>query len=213
MATPVKIDFVSDVVCPWCVIGMKELQAAVSRSADVLTAKIRFQPFELNPELPPGGEDLFERIKRKYGASREETEASQARTHARAASLGFEIRSRERIYNTFNAHRLLHWAGLEGRQAETKLGLFEAYFTRGESLDDPEVLVRAAEAAGLAGHAARDVVSSGRYAAEVRAAQRRWRELGVNSVPSIVIDDKHLIVGSQPAPVFEDALRKVAARA
>lgn len=213
MATPVKIDFVSDVVCPWCVIGMKELQAAVRRSADVLTAEIRFQPFELNPELPPGGEDLFERIKRKYGASREETEASQARTHARAASLGFEIRSRERIYNTFNAHRLLHWAGLEGRQAETKLGLFEAYFTRGESLDDPEVLVRAAEAAGLAGHAARDVVSSGRYAAEVRAAERRWRELGVNSVPSIVIDDKHLIVGSQPAPVFEDALRKVAARA
>lgn len=213
MPRPVRIDFVSDVVCPWCVIGLMELEQALRQSADAVTADIHFQPFELNPDMPPGGASLAERLASKYGMSPEEIVAAHARMRSRAAEVGFDMRHRERTYNTFNAHRLLHWARLEGRQTELKHALFAAYYTRGESLDDAEVLAGAAQAAGLDGQAAREVLSSDRYAEEVRAAEQHWRALGVNSVPSIIIEGKHLISGGQPAAVFEDALRKIAAEA
>jgi predicted DsbA family dithiol-disulfide isomerase len=214
MTVPVKIDFVSDVVCPWCVIGLKSLEQALARAADAVTAEIHVQPFELNPDMPAGGESLAERLS-KYGRSPEEMAQMRAHLRDRAAEVGFEMGTREggRIYNTFDAHRLLHWAGLSGRQTALKNALFSAYFTRNESLDDPEVLVAAAAAAGLPADEAREVLASGLYAYEVRAEEARWRGLGINSVPSIVINDKYLISGGQPAEVFEQALRRIAAEA
>jgi predicted DsbA family dithiol-disulfide isomerase len=212
MTKPLKIDFVSDVICPWCVIGLRSLEEALRRSADAVEAEIRFQPFELNPDMPKGGENLAERVAKKFGRSPEEMEQARAQMRARAAEVGFEMvhRPDARIYNTFDAHRLLHWAGLEGRQAALKHALFAAYFTRGESLDDPEALARAAESAGLSGEAAREVLASGRYGEAVREAERRWRLLGVNSVPSIIINGEYMISGGQPAEVFEQALRRIA---
>jgi predicted DsbA family dithiol-disulfide isomerase len=209
---PLKIDFVSDVVCPWCAIGLRGLEEGLRRASDAVEAEIRLQPFELIPEMPAGGQSVADRM-RNFGRSPEELAQMLEHVRARAAEVGFEIAPRDgaRIYNTFNAHRLLHWAELEGRQAPLKHALFEAYFTRGESLDDPDVLVAAAQAAGLDGAAAREVLSSGRYAEEVRAAEAHWRALGVTSVPSIVINDKYLISGGQPAEVFEQALREIAA--
>ena len=213
MTRHLKIDFVSDVSCPWCVIGLGGLEEALRRVGDLVEADIRFRPFELNPEMPPEGQDIAEHIALKYGATPEQSAASRAAIQARAAEVGFAMASRpgSRIYNTFDAHRLLHWAALEGRQYALKRALFEAYFTHGRSPADHDVLADAAGQAGLDVDAARDVLSSGRYAVEVRADERRWREADIHAVPAVIIDDRYMISGGQPADTFERALRKIAA--
>ena len=215
MARPMKIDFVSDVSCPWCVIGLYGLEEALARTGDLIDAEIHFQPFELNPNMPPEGQNIVEHVAQKYGASPEQSAANREMIRARAAQLGFTMAGTEqsRIYNTFDAHRLLHWAELEGRQAALKHALFEAYFTKGENPGDPDVLAAAAEKAGLDGTAAREVLSSGRYAAEVRQAEQYWQSRGINAVPAIIIDGQYLISGGQPPEAFEQALRKIAAEA
>lgn len=210
---PMKIDFVSDVSCPWCVIGLGGLEEALARVGDLVDAKITFQPFELNPGMPPEGQNLREHIFEKYGATPEQSAANREQIRARAAEVGFTIATtpESRIYNTFDAHRLLHWAGLEGRQLQLKHALFEAYFTRGENPGDHEVLVAAAERAGLDPVAARDVLTSGRFADYVRSLERQWYEAGISSVPAVIINEKYLISGGQPADAFERALRTIAA--
>lgn len=213
MTRALRIDFVSDVVCPWCVIGLKALEAALDNAADAVTAEIHFQPFELNPDMAREGENVAEHIARKYGADPERSKGSRDMIRTSAAELGFTMATtaESRIWNTFDCHRLLHWAALEGRQAALKLALFTAHFTEQKSLADPETLVAAAVAAGLDGVAARDVLASDAYIAEVRRDERFWREQGVNAVPAIVIDGKYMITGGQPVATFERALRRIAA--
>jgi predicted DsbA family dithiol-disulfide isomerase len=213
MGKPMKIDFVSDVVCPWCVIGLGGLETALARVGNLVSADIHFQPFELNPDMPPEGQNIGEHIAQKYGSTREQSAANRAAIRERAAGVGFTMAMGEdsRIYNTFNAHRLLHWAGLEGRQSALKHALFEAYFTKGLNPGDPEVLVDAAAQAGLDPVAGRQVLSSGAYADEVRQAEDFWRNQGINGVPAVIINDKYLISGGQPAEAFEKALRSIAA--
>lgn len=213
MTQHVKIDFVSDVVCPWCIIGLGGLQEALNRTADVIEADIEFQPFELNPDMPAEGQNMAEHIAQKYGSSAEESAANRAMIRGRAADVGFDYRVSEhsRIYNTFDAHRLLHWARSAGRQKQLKLALFKAYFTDGENVSDPETLIAAAVSAGLDGNEAREVLVSGRYAEDVRAAEQLWLSRGIHSVPAIVINEKWLISGGQPADAFESALRNIAA--
>ena len=214
-AKPLRIDFVSDVVCPWCVIGLKALEAALANVADVVTAEIHFQPFELNPGMPPEGQDVGEHIRQKYGSSPEQSKGTRDLIRTTAEGLGFTINSApgSRIWNTFDAHRLLHWAGEQGRQAELKMALFTAYFTDGHNPGDPEVLAHAAAAAGLDAEAARAVIASGAYADEVRRDEAFWRAEGINAVPAIVIDRKYLISGGQPVAAFEKAIRSIAAEA
>ncbi|WP_284947293.1 DsbA family oxidoreductase [Acidisoma cladoniae] len=215
MARPMKIDFVSDVSCPWCIIGLRGLEEALARTGDVIDADIHFQPFELNPDMPPEGENIVDHIGAKYGSTPEQSAASRQMIRDRAAAVGFTMAmsDQSRIYNTFDAHRLLHWAELEGRQAALKHALFDAYFTEGESPADHDVLVAAAENAGLDGDTARDILASGRFAEEVRAAEDLWRSRGINSVPAVVIDGRYLISGGQPPEAFEQALRQIAAEA
>ena len=215
MPRPMKIDFVSDVACPWCAVGLNGLEEALARTGDLVDATITFQPFELNPDMPPEGEDGAEHITRKYGISAEQAEANRTVIRDRAAAVGFDMGGIEgrRVYNTFDAHRLLHWAEGSGHQAALKHALLEANFTEGLDVSDPEVLIAAAERAGLDGEAAREVLASGRYAAEVRDAERLWQSRGINSVPAIVIDDRYLISGGQPPEAFEQALRRIAAEA
>jgi predicted DsbA family dithiol-disulfide isomerase len=210
-----KIDFVSDVSCPWCVIGLKGLEEALSRTSDIVDASITFQPFELNPDMPPEGQDMAEHVAQKYGSTPEQSAGAGDAIRGRAAALGFTIAMSEgaRIYNTFDAHRLLHWAELEGRQAALKHALFEAYFTESRAPSDHSVLVAAAEKAGLDPDAARGILASGRYATEVRHAERLWQQRGISAVPAIVIDGKYLISGGQPPEAFEQALRSIAAEA
>ena len=186
MTKPMKIDFVSDVSCPWCVIGLKGLEEALDRVGDLVEADIHFHPFELNPGMPAEGQNLAEHVGQKYGSTPEQSAGARQMLRERAEAVGFTIAMtpESRIYNTFDAHRLLHWAGLNGGQAALKHALFDAYFTNGESPGDHEALVRAAEAAGLDAAAARIVLSGGAYAQEVREAgiplARRRRHRGAD---------------------------------
>ena len=215
MTKPMKIDFVSDVSCPWCVIGLRGLEEALDRVGDLVAADIHFQPFELNPDMPSEGQNLIEHITQKYGITREQSAANRAAIVDRAAGLGFDMAMDDdrRIYNTFDAHRLLHWAGLEGKQRELKHTLFEAYFTLGRSPGDHAILLDAAQRVGLDREAARAVLESDRYTADVRKAERFWQEQGISGVPAIIINDRYLISGGQPPEAFEKALRSIAAEA
>lgn len=215
MPRPVKIDFVSDVSCPWCIIGLRGLEEALARTGDVVDAHITFQPFELNPAMPPEGQNIVEHVAQKYGSTPEQSAANREMIRTRAAELGFTMRGTDqsRIYNTFDAHRLLHWAEIEGHQAALKHALFEAYFTDQQDPSNHDVLVAAAGKAGLDPDAAREVLASGRYTDEVRRTEQLWQSRGISAVPAIVIDDRYLISGGQPPEAFEDALRKIAAEA
>lgn len=215
MPKPIQIDFVSDVVCPWCVIGLRELERALSRLTEVVAPAIHLQPFELNPTMPREGQNMAEHLEQKFGRRMDQTSGVREALLSRAAALGFTMAMNDdsRVYNSFDAHRLLHWAGLHGDQKALKHALFAAYFTEGLNIADPDVLVAKAESVGLDGAAAREVLASGRYADEVRMAEQSWLRAGVNSVPSIVINRKYLISGGQTAAVFEDSLRRIAAEA
>lgn len=213
MATRMRIDFVSDVSCPWCIIGLKALEQAIERIGPELEVQLEFQPFELNPQMPPEGQDLDEHILQKYGMAPADTARTREAIRARGAEFGFEFRldRRDRIYNTFDAHRLLAWAHDEGRQRELKLALFEAYFTRGESPGDHAVLLAAAGQAGLDSLAASEVLGSNAYAEEVRAREQFFHQQGIHAVPAIIVNQRHLLQGGQPVEVFERALREVGA--
>jgi predicted DsbA family dithiol-disulfide isomerase len=210
-----KIDFVSDVACPWCAVGLASLERALEKLDGEVAAEIHFQPFELNPGMAAGGQDACEYLTQKYGSTREQQKASRDAIRARGAAVGFEFREegRGRIYNTFNAHRLLHWAGLQDarRQHALKKALLQAYHGQGRSPQDVEVLLDAVRQAGLDPARAREILQGDEYAREVRESEQRFQELGIHAVPSVIINDSHLIQGGQPPEMFEQALRRIAA--
>ena len=212
--TKLRIDFVSDISCPWCVIGLKSLEQALEQAADATSAELHFHHFELNPQMAPEGEDIGEHLARKYGATEEQGARTREMIRQRGAEVGFEfaMEKRSRIYNTFDAHRLLHWAELAGRQRELKLALFEAYFTKGENPGSHEVLTRVAAEVGLDATKAAEVLATGAYEEEVREQEAFFQRQGITGVPAIIINQRHLISGGQPAEVFERALRQIAAQ-
>ena len=217
MASPasLRIDFVSDVSCPWCAVGLASLEQALRRLDGTVQAEIHLQPFELNPHLPAEGEDATEHLMHKYGIDAAQVEANRAVIRERAAAVGFTFNMGRgsRVYNTFDAHRLLHWAELEGRHLALKKALLRAYFTDGEDVASPEVLVRLAGEAGLDRDEARRVLESDRFADEVRAQEQFFQQRGIRSVPATIVNGTHLIPGGQPPEVFEQALREIAAAA
>jgi len=210
---PIKIDFVSDVVCPWCAVGLKSLEQALAKLGDDVAVEMHFQPFELNPQMAPEGEDIIEHIAHKYGSSPAQIQQNQEAIRERGAALGFTFNmdGRKRIVNTFDAHRLLHWAALEGRQPELKLALLAAYFTDGRDVSARDVLVEVAASVGLDASEARRVLDEDRYAQDVRAQEQFYQSQGIRAVPSVIINDRYLVQGGQPPEVFEQTLRKVAA--
>ncbi|MBL0076001.1 MAG: DsbA family oxidoreductase [Rhodocyclaceae bacterium] len=215
MMTTIRIDFVSDVACPWCVIGLKSLEQALANLGREVEAEIHFQPFELNPNMPIEGQDITEHLAQKYGASPAQLEVTREAIRARGAELGFVfgVGKRSRIYNTFDSHRMLHWAGLQDeqciKQRALKHALFAAYFTDGFNPGEHETILRAVAQVGLDVTAARAVLESDRYATEVRAQEEHYLARGIHSVPAVIVDDKHLIHGGQPPEVFEQALRQI----
>lgn len=215
MPAPLKIDFVSDVSCPWCAIGLRALEQALDNVSKEVSADIHFQPFELNPGMQAEGQDIVEHLREKYGSTQQQIEQAQEGIRSRGAELGFrfDMGKRARIYNTFDAHRLLHWAHSEGRQHALKRALFAAYFTEGRNPSDHEVLVDVAKQVGLDPVRAREILASDLYVNEVRKRAQFYREQGIQAVPSVIINDKYLIQGGQPVAVFEQALRKIAAEA
>jgi predicted DsbA family dithiol-disulfide isomerase len=211
---PLRIDFVSDVSCPWCAIGLNALEQAIGRLDGDVAVDLHFQPFELNPQMAPEGEDATEHLVRKYGSTPEQLERNREAIRARGAALGFTFGPRGRVYNTFDAHRLLHWAALEGadKARALKHALLRAYFTDGEDVSSADVLVRVAAATGLDAERARAILASDEYADEVRTQERYFTDRGIHSVPAIILDGRHLISGGQPVEVFEGALRQIAER-
>jgi predicted DsbA family dithiol-disulfide isomerase len=213
-APQLKIDFVSDVSCPWCAIGLASLERALEKLDGQVGAQVHFQPFELNPAMPAGGQDITEHLTQKYGTTREQQTAAREAIRQRGAGVGFEFRAagRDRIYNTFNAHRLLHWTGLEDaqRQLALKKALFKAYFTDGRSPADEQVLLDAVQAAGLDVARAREILASDEYAQDVREQEEFYTSHGIHAVPAVIVNDRHLIQGGQPPEVFEQALRQIA---
>ncbi len=213
MATPLRIDFVSDVACPWCVVGLRSLLTALDKVGGEVEANIHFQPFELNPYMPPEGENAAEQVQKKYGSTPERSAAARQTIRQSGEALGFTFNygPDSRIWNTFDAHRLLHWAGMEGRQLQLKEALFKANFTDQLSTGDHDVLVSAAKAAGLDEARAREILDSDEFAEDVRREQEVWRNRGINAVPSVIFNQRWMIQGGQPPQVFEQAIRQILA--
>ena len=216
MNTALKIDFVSDVSCPWCAIGLAALEQALARIGDEATAELHFQPFELNPRMPPGGQDITEHLTEKYGSTPAQQAEAREAIRQRGAALGFTFskEGRERIYNTFDAHRLLHWAGLPetrpaGLQPALKRALFRAYFGQGESPASHELLQRLAGEVGLDAVRAGEILAGDEYAVEVRERERLYTDAGIHSVPAVIVNERYLISGGQPGEVFEQTLRQI----
>jgi predicted DsbA family dithiol-disulfide isomerase len=209
-----KIEFVSDVSCPWCAIGLSGLERALEGMPDLPPVDIAFEPFELNPDLGPEGRDIVEYLGQKYGRTPEQIAQTQAMIRDRGAAVGFAFGPRLRTWNTFDAHRLLAWArdvGPAGAQRALKHALLRSYHGEGRNPSDPDVLCAAAGAAGLDPVAARAVLAGDHYADAVRARERHWQRLGIHAVPSVVVDGRHLIQGGQPPEVYREALQRLAA--
>jgi predicted DsbA family dithiol-disulfide isomerase len=207
---PLRIDFVSDVACPWCAVGLLSLEQALERMRGEVQVDLHFQPFELNPQMPREGEDAAEHLAKKYGLNEAELAVNQARIRERGEELGFTFANRKRVHNTFDAHRLLHWAGIEGKQLALKHALLRAYFTGGENVSDHETLLRITGDVGLSTDRARAILGSDEYASNVRVAEQFYLDNGIQGVPAVIIDQHHLISGGQAVDVFERALREIA---
>ncbi len=207
----VRIDFVSDIACPWCAIGLASLQKAIDQVGSEVKTEISFQPYELNPQMPVGGRDVFEYLTEKYGRTLAEVQASQENIYRRAADVGFAFHpeGRKRVYNTFNAHRLLHWAKEEhGAEAQLRLKkeLFHTYFTLAINFDDQQNILDAVARAELPTKRAQEILNSDEFSQAVRDQEQKYMQLGINSVPAIIFNNQYLVQGGQAPEVFAKAL-------
>ncbi|MCE7506698.1 DsbA family oxidoreductase [Polynucleobacter sp. IMCC30063] len=214
MKPKIKIDVVSDVACPWCAVGYGELNKAIEAMADEADFEIHFQPFELNPHMPAGGQDAVEHLTQKYGLSPEQVQVNQARIRARAAAVGFDFHpaGRKRIYNTFNAHRLLYWAAKEcglPAQAALKKELLNTYFCLAVSMDDVDNVLAAVGRAGLDQARAKAVLESDEFSQEVQSQKQTFQNLGIHGVPAFILNDQHLIEGAQSSAVLLNSFKQL----
>ena len=209
--SPLRIDIVSDVMCPWCVIGYRQLAAALEASG--VDHDIHWHPFELNPNMPPEGQDIGEHLAEKYGTTPEQSAANRAMMTARGQELGFEFNFTEgfRMHNTFRAHQLLHWADGLGRKDDLKQAMFTAHFTHARNLSDDAVLVEIAGEIGLDRADAQAVLDDKRFANTVRQEQQFWTQQGITGVPAIVFDRQHLVSGAQGVDAFKSILAQLTA--
>ena len=206
-----KLDIVSDVVCPWCIIGHKRLEIAMDELRDEMRFEIDWHPFELNPDMPPEGENIVDHVIRKYGITVEDSERNRTMLAEIGQGLGFtfNISPERRIYNTFDAHRVLHWAGEQGRQQALNMALFREYFTEGNNPSDPEVLRRAAGSVSLDADEAAAIAASDRYADAVRAEERLYQDAGISAVPTFIVNERYMISGAQEPDMLVKAFRHI----
>lgn len=210
MTQPLRIDIVSDVMCPWCIIGYRQLAEALDATGTA--HDIHWHPFELNPDMPAEGQNVREHIAEKYGSTPEQSEKSRKQMTALGADLGFDFRYTDdmRMHNTFNAHQLLHWADSLGRKHDLKLALFTAHFTDRRNLSDDTVLADVAGETGLDRAEALAVLADQRFASEVRQIEGFWVQQGIRGVPAVVLDRKHLVTGAQGVENYTTILGQLA---
>ena len=214
MKPTIKIDYVSDIACPWCAVGLGNLNQAIDQLSDQANFELHFRPFELNPNMPKGGQDAIEHLTEKYGLTTEQVQTNQANIRAKALEAGFEFHpeGRKRVYNTFDAHRLLHWAGQEfglEKQAILKKELLNTYFCLAVNLDDQHNLLDAVTRSGLDQDRALEVLKNNEFAKEVRTEEATYTNAGINSVPAIILNDQYLLQGAQPPESFAKAFSQL----
>ncbi len=207
---PLRIDIVSDVVCPWCVVGYRQLAAALEKTNT--DHEIHWHPFELNPNMPSEGQNMREHIMEKYGSSKAESDTSRARIAEAGSDVGFQFNFNDdlRMHNTFNLHQLLHWAEQQGRMHELKQALFIAHFTDNRNLSDIKVLADIAAEIGLDGKEALTVLEDQRFANDVREVEQHWQRQGIQSVPAIIFNEQHLVSGAQGVDNYVNILEQLA---
>lgn len=207
-----RIDIVSDVVCPWCIIGYKRLQKALQQLSTEITADIHWHPFELNPTMPEGGENLRDHLARKYGTTEQASVEARETLTQLGQEVGFDFNFFDgmRIYNTRKAHKLLMWANQHHKQNELEMALFEAYFCDGKAVDQPDVLLDIAVSAGLKKSECRDVLEDESWAKAVANTEQQWLQAGIQAVPAIIIEQKHLVSGAQTTEILIDLLKEIA---
>ena len=214
MKPTIKIDYVSDIACPWCAVGLGNLNQAIDQLSDQANFEVHFRPFELNPNMPKGGQDAIEHLTEKYGLTAEQVKTNQANIRAKALEAGFEFHpeGRKKVYNTFDAHRLLHWAGQEfglEKQAILKKELLNTYFCLAVNLDDQPNLLDAVTRSGLDQDRALEVLKNNEFAKEVRTEEATYTNAGINSVPAIILNDQYLLQGAQPPESFVNAFAQL----
>lgn len=207
--TPViTVDIVSDVVCPWCIIGYKKLEQAMQRFEGQAQFALTWHAFELNPGMPPEGQDINEHMAQKYGVTPAQSKDNRDRLRSAGANLDFTFNYHEnmRMVNTFDAHRLLHWAGEmtddPDKQTALKLALFKAHFTDGKNVSDHNTLVTIAGEVGLDPARAQAILASDEYASQVRAVEAGWEDRFISGVPAFIFDKKFMVPGAQDSDVF-----------
>ncbi|MEP2988302.1 MAG: DsbA family oxidoreductase [Parasphingorhabdus sp.] len=209
--TPViTVDIVSDVVCPWCIIGYKKLEKAMHEFEDRAQFELAWHAFELNPNMPPEGQDVNEHLAQKYGTTPEQSKANRQRLKDAGAGLDFDFNYHDnmRMVNTFDAHRLLHWAGETGKQTALKLALFKAHFTDGKDVSDYEILVEVAGSVGLNENRARSLLADNLYAEDVRAVEEQWQDRFITGVPAIIFNKKFMVPGAQEPETFVNIIEQ-----
>ena len=214
MKPTIKIDYVSDIACPWCAVGLGNLNQAIDQLSDQANFEVHFRPFELNPNMPKGGQDAIEHLTEKYGLTAEQVKTNQANIRAKALEAGFEFHpeGRKKVYNTFDAHRLLHWAGQEfglEKQAILKKELLNTYFCLAVNLDDQPNLLDAVTRSGLDQDRALEVLKNNEFAKEVRTEEATYTNAGINSVPAIILNNQYLMQGAQPSESFVNAFAQL----
>lgn len=209
--TPMKIEIVSDVMCPWCVIGFQNLQQALTQLSDRIDADLEWHAFELNPNMPKQGQNLSEHLMEKYGITPEQSRQNRDRIMSMGEQAGFSFNFAEDaiMINSFDCHRLLYWAKSEGKQTDLQMAMFRAHFTENKRLNDNDVVLALVAEAGLNVDRARDILNSDEYSADVRAEQAKMHQYGINSVPTFIINGQYAINGGQPADVFAQALTQI----
>ncbi len=207
-----RIDIVSDVVCPWCIIGYKRLQLALKQLSSDIDAEIHWHPFELNPTMAEGGENLREHLVRKYGTTPQASIEARETLTRLGEEVGFLFNFSDdmRIYNTRKAHQLLMWANQHHKQNELEMALFEAYFCHGQTMDKPEVLLEVAVKAGLDENECRNVLQDESWAKAVANTEQQWLQAGIQAVPAIIIEQKHLVSGAQSTEMLIELLKEIA---
>ena len=207
---PLRIDIVSDVVCPWCVIGYRQLAEALKQTKT--PHEIHWHPFELNANMPSEGQNMREHIIEKYGSTKQESDASRVRLTDAGDEVGFDFNFNDdtRMHNTFNLHQLLHWAEQQGRMHELKQALFAAHFTHNRNISDISVLADIAAETGLDRNEALAVLKDQRFAQEVREAEKHWQQQGIQSVPAIIFNERHLVSGAQGVDNYLSILDQLA---
>lgn len=209
--TPViTVDIVSDVVCPWCIIGFKKLEKAMHQFEGRARFQLAWHAFELNPNMPPEGQDVAEHLAQKYGSTPEQSKANRQRLKDAGSGLGFDFNYRDdmRMVNTFDAHRLLHWAGETGKQTALKLALFKAHFTDGKDVSNHDILVEIAVSVGLDEKRARDLLNTDMFAPEVRAVEEQWQDRFITGVPAFIFNGKFMVPGAQEPETFANIIEQ-----